>query len=255
MLYPLPSPNSLTKPPIIGITTSCKTETGHYSLFSNYIDAVRRAGGVPILLTPGEIHQARILDFVDGLLFSGGGDIDPTEYDGSSHPSIYRINAERDAFELGLANLALKTSIPLLGICRGLEILTVVSGGRLISHIPDEFGSSIIHRTDQSHSAEHPVQVIPRTRLCTLLHRKTEINVVSWHHQAAQAAPTGWRIAAQASDGVIEALEHQHHPWAIAVQWHPELAPEDPSQQQIFKAFIQAAAQRQVVTLAQPASN
>src|SRR6476619_7967024 len=112
MLFSLPSPNSFTKPPIIGITTSCKSETGHYCLFSNYIDAVRRAGGVPVLLTPGELHQARILDFVDGLLFSGGGDIDPSEYGGSCHSSIYRINAERDAFELGLASLALKANIP-----------------------------------------------------------------------------------------------------------------------------------------------
>ncbi|MBD1861700.1 MULTISPECIES: gamma-glutamyl-gamma-aminobutyrate hydrolase family protein [Trichocoleus] len=255
MLFPLPSPNSITKPPIIGITTSCKNETGHYSLFSNYIDAVRRAGGVPVLLTPGEMHQARILDFVDGLLFSGGGDIDPAEYEGSSHPSIYRVNAERDAFELGLANLALKTSIPMLGICRGLEIFMVVSGGQLVPHIPDEFGNTVIHRADQSHCAKHPVQLVPRTRLATLLHRETEINVVSWHHQAARSAPPGWRVAAQAPDGVIEALEHQHHPWAIAVQWHPELAPEDSGQQRIFKAFVQAASQPQVVALPQPASN
>lgn len=255
MLFPLPSPNSSTKPPIIGITTSCKSETGHYSLFSNYIDAVRRAGGIPVLLTPGELHQARILDFVDGLLFSGGGDIEPAEYDGSAHPSIYRINAERDAFELGLANLALKTNIPLLGICRGLEIFTVVSGGRLVSHIPDEFGESIIHRADQSQGVEHAVQLVPRTRLSTLLHHKTTVKVVSWHHQAAEAAPTGWRVAAQAPDGVIEAIEHQHHYWAIAVQWHPELAPDDLLQQRIFKGFVQAASQRQVVALAQPASN
>jgi len=255
MLFSLPSPNSFTKPPIIGITTSCKSETGHYCLFSNYIDAVRRAGGVPVLLTPGELHQARILDFVDGLLFSGGGDIDPSEYGGSCHSSIYRINAERDAFELGLASLALKANIPLLGICRGLEIFTVVSGGRLISHIPDEFGEAIIHRADQSHGVEHAVQIIPRTRLSTLLHHKTEVKVVSWHHQAAEAAPTGWRVAAQAPDGVIEAIEHQHHPWAIAVQWHPELAPDDLLQQRIFRAFVQAASQRQVVAIAQPASN
>lgn len=238
----------LTQPPIIGITTPQRNETNHYTLVADYIDAIRRAGGVPVLLTPGEMHHARILDFVDGLLFSGGGDINPAEYNGQAHPEIYKVSAERDAFELGLARLALRTTIPILGICRGLEILMVVSGGTLVPHIPDEFGDTIIHRAEQSRSAAHPVQVVPKTRLSALFNRATEVDIVSWHHQAVSKAPTGWQVAAQAPDGVIEALEHQHHPWAIAVQWHPELAPSDRKQQNIFAAFVQAAGSRHVAT-------
>ncbi len=239
----------VTQPPIIGITTPQRNETNHYTLVADYIDAVRRAGGVPVLLTPGEMHHARILDFVDGLLFSGGGDINPAEYDGQAHPEIYKVSAERDAFELNLARLALRSTIPILGICRGLEILMVVSGGKLVPHIPDEFGDAIIHRAEQSRSAAHPVKVVPKTRLSVLFNRATEVEIVSWHHQAVSKAPEGWQVAAQAPDGVIEALEHQHHPWAIAVQWHPELAPSDRSQQNIFAAFVQAASSRHVATV------
>lgn len=232
-----------TLPPVIGITTSGKSELGHFYLPGLYVDAVRLAGGMPILLPPGEHHQAYILELVDGLIFSGGGDLNPATYNGSLHPTIYKIEPERDAFELTLARLGLNSDVPILGICRGLEVLVVASGGSLVSHIPDEFGKVVAHRMDQSTPAEHSVQIISGSRLATMI-GATEATVVSWHHQATRTVPPGWNITAHAPDGVIEALEHKHHPWAIALQWHPELSINDPLQQRILRAFVTAAQQR-----------
>ena len=230
-----------SNPPFIGITTAGQGETRLFCLRSEYVEAVRLAGGVPILLPPGETEEsALLLERVDGLLFSGGGDIDPSVYKGAPHPTIYNVDAKRDRYELALAKRALGTNIPMLGICRGLEILVVASGGSLVSHVPDEFGEATKHRAHQSLPTEHSVQIACSSRLAKLM-GTTEATIVSWHHQAASTVPLGWRVTAQAPDGVIEALEHEHHPWAIALQWHPELAINDTASQRIFRAFVEAA--------------
>jgi putative glutamine amidotransferase len=177
---------------------------------------------------------------VDGLILSGGGDIDPAIYNGQPHATVYNVDPQRDRFEVALAKLVLKTDIPVLGICRGLEVLVVASGGSLIPHLPDEFGEAIAHRSHQSRPSEHVVQIAPESRLASVI-GVTEPNIVSWHHQAVRTVPPGWRTVARASDGVIEALEHEHHSWAIALQWHPELSLHDPQQQRIFQDFVAAA--------------
>ncbi len=230
-------------PPLIGITTSGQNQTGSFCVRREYIDAVRLAGGLPMLLPPGEPNLATVLEWVDGILFSGGGDIDPAIYNGASHPTIYNVNAERDRFELSLAQLALHSDIPILGICRGLEILVVASGGKLVTHLPDEFGETIAHRAQQTRPCEHSIQITTGTRLASII-SPGEAKIISWHHQAASTIPTAWRLAAQAPDGVIEALEHEYHPWAIALQWHPELALNDTRQQRIFRTFVTAAQHR-----------
>lgn len=240
------------KPPLIGITTPlvefttpAQRETQLFCLRSDYVEAVRRAGGMPILLPPGEPEESTLLlERVDGLVFSGGGDIDPSIYNGEPHPTIYNIDVKRDRFELALSQLALSTDVPVLGICRGLEVLVVATGGNLVPHLPDEFGEFVVHRMEQSIPSEHTVQIAPGSRLAQVI-GTTETTIVSWHHQATRTVPLGWRIAAQAEDGVIEALEHKHHPWAIALQWHPELSLNDPQQQSIFRSFIAAAQNRQ----------
>ena len=232
-------------PPIIGITTHTQQEVGNFYSPVGYAKAVRRTGGVPILLPPGEPNPAVFLDVVDGLVFSGGGDLDPVTYKGSPHPKIYGIDSERDAFELALATLAMKADKPVLGICRGLEVLMVASGGDLVQHVPEEFGETILHRLEVVRPAEHRVQIVPESQLAKII-GTTEITVVSWHHQAVRSAPPGWRIVAQAPDGVIEALEHEAHPWGFALQWHPELSPADPLHLCIFHAFIEAASARKV---------
>ncbi|WP_199348372.1 gamma-glutamyl-gamma-aminobutyrate hydrolase family protein [Microcoleus sp. FACHB-SPT15] len=231
--------------PIIGITAYKQQETGNFYAPVGYVNAVRRAGGVPILLPPGEPDPAVLMEAVDGLVFTGGGDLDPVTYNGAPHPKVYGVDSERDASELALAKLALMADKPVLGICRGLEVLMVASGGDLVQHVPDEFGETILHRQELLIPAEHRVHILPDSQLASMI-GTTEISVVSWHHQAVRTAPLGWRVVAKAPDGVIEALEHEDHPWGFALQWHPELSPADPLHLRIFEAFIVAAHERKL---------
>jgi putative glutamine amidotransferase len=235
----------MPRPQVIGITTFDQNEQGHYHLASTYVEAVRLAGGLPVLLPPDEPDSAAILEFVDGLIFSGGGDLDPATYNGSVHPTISMVDPKRDAFELTLARLALKTDIPVLGICRGIGVLSVASGGSMVTHIPDEFGEVVAHTGESS--VKHLVRIEPQSRLAQVV-KATEVIVVSQHHQSVRTVPPGCRVAAYALDGVIEALEHEHHPWAIALQWHPELAIDDIIQQRIFHALVEAVRDRKIMS-------
>lgn len=233
--------NKVTRRPVIGITTFGQNELGHYHLAGAYVDAVRSSGGLPVLLPPDAPEEgAAILEVVDGLIFSGGGDLDPATYNALMHPTISNVDYQRDAFELTLVRLALKTDIPLLGICRGIGIMSVASGGSLVAHIPDKFGCSVAHTGETNQTVKHQVQLEPQSRLASIM-KATSATVVSLHHQAVRSVPPGWCVAAKASDGVIEALEHEHHPWAFALQWHPELAIDDPQEQRVFQALVEAA--------------
>lgn len=238
--------------PLIGITTSSQMLAGGFCLSRLYVEAVRLAGGVPILIPAGEPDLSTILSRLDGLIFSGGGDIDPAIYQGVSHPTIYNVDPERDRSEISLAKLVLAANIPVLGICRGLEVLVVATGGTLVPHLPDEFGNVVVHRADQLHSIEHSVDITPNSRLAKII-GATQLKVMSWHHQAASTVPLEWNITARAVDGVIEALEHKHHTWAIALQWHPELSINDELQLRILQAFVAAASNRSA-SLSQKAS-
>lgn len=228
--------------PLIGITTYGRNEPVPFSLPAVYVDAVRAAGGVPVLLPPGETDPSLLLEPLDGLIIPGGGDIDPRWYGGEPHDSIYCIDPERDGFELALARFALNNQIPIFGICRGLQILIVASGGTLISHVPDEYSG--LHRIDpepgQRNPTEHQVQITVPGSFLAQITKSTTFSVVSWHHQAVRTVPQGWRVVAHSlEDGLIEAIEHQYHPWAIGVQWHPELSPNGREHQLIFRAFIE----------------
>ncbi len=146
--------------PIIGITTYGRNEAGDVSLPGAYLDAVQRAGGVPILLPPHQAPLDRLLEKIDGFILAGGGDIAPSLYGGAPHPTIYSVDAERDAFELTLAKAALAKQIPVLGICRGMQMLGVASGAALIPHVPDVYGDAIAHRLDYPRRpTPHPLQL------------------------------------------------------------------------------------------------
>jgi len=230
--------------PVIGITMYGRNATGCFALQSSYVDAVRAAGGIPILLPPGEFNTKSVLAMLDGLILAGGGDFETNIYNGDDHPAIYSVDPERDRFELELAELAMNQNLPILGICRGIQVLNVVSGGDLIPHLPD-FYDEIAHRLEgaeqtKMNSTQHHVEIIQNSRLATAMGTDTSI-VTSWHHQAVQNVPAGWKIVALAPDGVIEAIEHETHPWAVAVQWHPEMAAEERSHQGLFAALVQAA--------------
>ncbi|MBD1911687.1 gamma-glutamyl-gamma-aminobutyrate hydrolase family protein [Leptolyngbya sp. FACHB-16] len=230
--------------PLIGITTPGQDATGNIQLNIAYINAVRRAGGIPVLLTPGEEKSDRLLAHLDGVLFTGGGDLHPQHYNGTSHPTLARIDLERDQFELDLARRALQSERAILGICRGLQVLSVASGVALVPHVPERFGSEVSHLVLQAETpipTRHGVSLVAGSQMAALV-GSLSIEIVSWHHQAITTIPPGWRVAAYAPDGLIEAIEHGSHPWAIAVQWHPELSAEkDPHQQRIFRAFVRAA--------------
>jgi putative glutamine amidotransferase len=226
--------------PIIGITTYGRNEFGQFHLYGQYVDTVREAGGFAVLLPPCDQPAEEILKFIDGLILAGGGDIDPKIYNGKNHPTIERIDRERDDFEKELASIVLQASTPVLGICRGQQMLNIVTGGNLIPHLPECYGTKVIHRSESKKAIRHPVRIDASCKLAEIT-GETKIEVMSLHHQAIGEVSPEWKVVAWATDGVIEAQEHLQHPWLIAVQWHPELSPKDEFQQRLFRAFIEAA--------------
>jgi putative glutamine amidotransferase len=227
--------------PLIGITTYGADEDQRFTLPREYVDAVRRAGGLPLLVPPVAGMVEDVLSRVDALILAGGGDLDPAHYGGRPHETIYNLNRERDEFELELARLFLGTGRPLLGICRGMQTLNVALGGTLIEHLPDVVGETVLHRLPPREPGRHAVRVAQDSRLAAIL-GEPEFVSATWHHQAVRRPAEGLRIVAHAPDGTVEAAEMPEHPWLIAVQWHPELtAAEDPVQQRLFDDFIRAA--------------
>jgi len=234
-------PDSL---PLIGITTYGRNADGYFTLPSAYVDIVRNNGGLPVLLPPGESNVENILELVDGLIMAGGGDLDPSLYGGEHHPSIERINKERDSFEILMAKRVLTMEKPVLGICRGMQILNVAGGGTLVEHLPERFGTSVSHRGEDHQPVPHSVQLSRGSRLRQVT-GKGDLPVMSLHHQALGDIADSWSVAARSSDDVVEAIEKPDHPWMIAVLWHPELSMEQEEQRRLVRSFIEAAAKHQ----------
>ena len=233
--------------PIIGITTygryESKLSTTHYDehflLPAQYVDAVRRAGGVPVLLPPGEPNWHDWLRVVDGVIISGGSDIHPSQYDGDSeHPNLTVIDHQRDETELALArHLAQKEQRPTLCICRGMQVLNVALGGSMSEHLPDILPEDI-HRGADGGWTVQPLQADPATLLAKVM-GTTDVATYSGHHQAVKKVAPSLQITATAEDGVVEALGDAAHPWLIAVQWHPEVSAErDETQQRLFDELV-----------------
>ena len=226
---------------VIGLTTYAQDENGRFALPREYVDSVRRTGALPLLIPPGGDAIARTLAEIDGLVLSGGGDLGPHHYAGSDHPALYNVDAERDATELELARCALERRLPLLAICRGLQVVNVALGGALHEHLPEVVGEDVAHRAPPRDPIPHPVRVEADSRLAGIVEQR-ELEVASWHHQAIRELAPGFRAAAHAPDGTIEAIESDAHPRLIAVQWHPELtAATDPAQQRLFEAVVRDA--------------
>jgi putative glutamine amidotransferase len=248
--------------PIIGITSRqpvIKTSGGdlHAHVVNLvYTDAVQRSGGTPILLPPVAIGEApRIIDRIDGLVLSGGGDIDPSFYDGKLHDDMYAIDPRRDEWEFALIREAQRRKLPTLAICRGLQVLNVALGGTLIEDIPSEVGS-------QDHSIHGPEVVdchqTVRIEAETLVARAigaTEACVNSIHHQAVRQVAPGLRAAGWTDDGIVEVLDPDDHSWPLlAVQWHPEYLAvnDDEASLALFMSLVKSA--RQVATSASAAA-
>ena len=228
----------------IGITTYARDEEGRYSIPGLYLDAVRAAGGIPILLAPGEPQVESLLSQVDGLLLAGGGDVNPDRYGSSGHPEVYAVDEDRDVLEFKLVSWALEQQLPLLGICRGLQVINVALGGTLIEHLPDHIEDKTAHCLVPRAPTEHVIELAADSRLAGI-YQETTFSAASWHHQAIGDVAAGLTIVGRAPDGTIEALEMANHPELIAVQWHPELtAATDPIQQRIFSNFIDICRQQ-----------
>ncbi len=224
----------------IGITTYGVNEHGRFTLPAGYVESVRRAGGLPLLLAPGEARTDEWLELVDALILVGGGDVDPALYGGRAHPAIGGVDRARDQTEIALVRGVLARRKPLLCICRGVQLLNVALGGTLIEHVPDEVGERVPHRAAQDYQ-RHAVHVERGSRLASVL-GTCETNPASSHHQALRRVAEGLSVVARADDGIIEAVEMPQHPWLIGVQWHPErTSAEDRDQQRLFDALVQAS--------------
>jgi putative glutamine amidotransferase len=237
--------------PLIGVSTSITV--GEYPerayVNSAYLRAVEQAGGIPVLLPPQLSAAARdtLWRHLDGLVLTGGGDIEPRRFGEAPHPKTALVSEDRDALELALVDRALHDDVPLFGICRGLQVINVALGGSLHQDIPDAAGDTVQHsQTEKRHVATHPVKLLAEgTRLGQIL-AASELAVNSFHHQAVRTLGRGLREVAWAPDQVIEAVEHEdQRRFVVAVQWHPEdLVEHDAAARALFSAVVEAARTR-----------
>jgi putative glutamine amidotransferase len=240
--------------PIIGLTSyRQRAQTGVWDVQASflpavYIDAVTKAGGIAVLLPPQDPVDAdiatQIVDGLDGLIVTGGGDVAPERYGAARHEKTDPLNAIRDAWEDALLAAAIDREVPFLGICRGLQVLNVNRGGTLLQHLPDVVGDDRYNKGGGTFNANR-VEIAPGTGLSGLLDGDSELDVKSYHHQAVQDVGAGLRVTARSGDGTIQALELEGVPFGVAVQWHPE---EDAAEDvRLFAGLIDAAKQHRSV--------
>ena len=200
----------------------------------DYVSAVERAGGRPLLVPPSADGTEETLDALDGLLLSGGADLDPGLYDADAHPETKDVRPDRDRAELALLEAALARDMPVLAVCRGSQILNVARGGDLVQHLPVVIGDER-HKHTPGVFADHDVELVPGTRVQRILGDRAPVK--SHHHQGYGRLGDGLRESARADDGTIEALEDPERRFAVGVLWHPE-AGEDFA---LFEAFVEEA--------------
>lgn len=184
-----------------------------------YVRAVEHAGGRPLVVPPSEDGLEETLDALDGVIFSGGGDLDPELYGAEAHDATEAPRKERDAAELGLLKAALERDMPVLAICRGSQLLNVARGGDLVQHLPESVGHEQ-HRHEPGSFSDHDVEVAAESRLGGLLGDRAPVK--SHHHQGYGRIGSGLREVAWAEDGVVEGLEDGDKRFALGVLWHPE---------------------------------
>ncbi len=242
----------MAKAPLIGITTSITIDRvpERACLNSTYIRAVQQTGGLPILLPPQLEPWARegLYAMIDGLLLTGGGDVDPARFDEAPHPATSDVSKERDELELELARRAVGEAVPVFAICRGLQVLNVALGGSLVQDIASERVTALDHSQKarpQTARREpvHSVTVADGTRLAAIL-GGLEVTVNSFHHQALRRLGRGLKAVAWAPDDTVEGVEMPQAPaLVVGVQWHPEeLIERDPAAHNLFRALVEAAA-------------
>ncbi|MCI0442105.1 gamma-glutamyl-gamma-aminobutyrate hydrolase family protein [bacterium] len=233
------------EPPLIGITAGNDPRTpGQYVIRWDYVRSIEQAGGIPVILAPsGAALHSRLTTRLDGVLLTGGVDIEPSVYGESFHPSVTRTSPERDEFEFKLIKTALQQKMPILAICRGLQVLNVAMGGSLVQDIPTMIGSEISHDDSkrQRHELAHQVTLKTESRLYEIL-KTGKLWVNSFHHQSAKTLGHDLIPVAWADDGVIEALELPNSHFVVGIQWHPEsFWNQDGTFLALFESFTAAA--------------
>ncbi len=199
-----------------------------------YVDAIQRAGGIPVVIPPNDDAAAvrATIDRCDGVVMLGGGDVDPRSYGQTERARLFGVNAALDDFEIGALRHAILLDLPVLAVCRGHQVLNVAMGGTLVQHL-DNFRE---HR-----GVLHSVNVVAGSRVATAM-GTTEPLAMSYHHQAIDQPAACLRIVATTADGTIEAVEHETARWVVGVQWHPEdTAADDPANQGLFDTLVAQA--------------
>jgi putative glutamine amidotransferase len=232
---------------LIGITTFRHMNQYGYpmhAVMAAYIEAVTRAGGVPVLIPLGlqEAGYQALFTRLDGILFTGGGDMHPDSYGGQAHSKVGDVDTERDRAELWLARQAAGSDKPFLGICRGFQVINVALGGSLYEDILDQKESALKHDYYPDYPRNllaHGVEIAPESRLAKIL-GQTAPQVNSLHHQGVRKIAPSLSATAYAPDGILEAYELPGHRFGLAVQWHPEWLQEREPMRKLFEAFIKA---------------
>ena len=237
-------------PPLIGLTTQRRdSDEGKQDIFglrAAYIDSVRNTGGLPVLIPLGlaEAELYALFERLDGLVIPGGGDMQPELCGAEPHETIYGIDPDRDRVEVSLIRWAVAEAKPFLGICRGAQVMNVALGGTLYGDIASHAPStSLKHNWFPGYPYNllaHPVAVAEATQLAGLMGSPI-VEVNSLHHQAIHQVAPGVTVAAQAPDGLIEAIEVPQHKFALGVQWHPEWLQDRPEMRQLFAGLVKAA--------------
>jgi putative glutamine amidotransferase len=228
--------------PLIGITTYVEpARWGYWELEAalipqDYVESVESAGGRALLVPPSDDGVEETLEALDGIVFTGGSDIDPSEYGEEAHPETFGVRKDRDASELALMRAALDRDMPVLGICRGIQVLNVVRGGDLHQHLPDVVGHESHKHDPPGTFNDHDVAISPETRLASIL--GDTHGVKSHHHQGLRRLGDGLVEAARADDGTIEAIEDPERRFALGVLWHPEAG----ENKRLFDALVREAA-------------
>ncbi len=236
--------------PLIGIPSrsdqTSRSSTPIFTQNRTYVEAVATAGGAPVLI-PLNLNEETLratYERLDGLLLAGGGDLDPKHYGEAIHEKCGQIDEARDTVELMLARWALTEGLPVLGICRGIQVLNVAAGGDLYQDIASQVPGSLKHDYWPDYPRNylaHQVTINGESPLTTTL-GQSQVAVNSMHHQAIKDLAPRFKVVARATDGLIEAIKDHDHPFALGVQWHPEELVEDaPPMRRLFEDFVSAA--------------
>ena len=233
--------------PLIGITSNQASNSYNQPIIQlthAYVDAIVQAGGVPVII-PSSIAKGgwdTVYAHLDGILFSGGGDIAVERFSGEAHPRVDDVEPDRDSVELSLLHAASAEGKPFLGICRGFQLINVGLGGTLYTHLPDQLPGALDHAYpgNMRKVLVHEVQLEEGTLVADVLEEPI-VRVNSHHHQGVKDIAPDLRVAGRAPDGLVEALELPEHPFGLAVQWHPEWLTDQEPTRKLFRKFVQAA--------------